>query len=221
MCLAPKQSKMQGNLGPIVLVVGVTQALKVLDPFTMQRGEITSHVYWKQPRNALMSMAQATEYTVIDSELTGKSSGRMQQAEVTLARVRDLGRNDERFTTLTHLGNILSAGDTVMGYDFTSAVFNDAETKVLRPHASRLRICWLDGGAISCRARVWLRHHLGVRARLQGALVPQSSRAYTCVLTMILWPAVAGVAKAPAAGCDDYQEGLPGGAQEDSQASCP
>jgi len=141
MCLAPKQSISQGNLGPVVLVVGVTQALKVLDPFTMQRGEITSHVYWKQPRNALMSMTQATEYTVIDSELTGKSSGRMQQAEVTLARVRDLGRNDERFTTLTHLGNILSAGDTVLGYDFTSAVFNDAETKVMSPPAPHAEAC--------------------------------------------------------------------------------
>jgi nonsense-mediated mRNA decay protein 3 len=27
------------------------------------------------------------------------------------------------------MGNILSAGDTVMGYDMTAAVYNDADTK--------------------------------------------------------------------------------------------
>jgi nonsense-mediated mRNA decay protein 3 len=34
-----------------------------------------------------------------------------------------------QFRTLTHMGNILSAGDTVMGYDMTAAVYNDADTK--------------------------------------------------------------------------------------------
>jgi len=51
------------------------------------------------------------------------------QAELTLARSRDLGSNDVQFRALTHLGNILSAGDIVMGYDMSSAVYNDADTK--------------------------------------------------------------------------------------------
>lgn len=129
MCLHPRQYGSQGNIGPVVLCIGVTQSLKILDPRTMQRGEIRQDVYFKHPRGALMTLTQATEYTVIDCDLTGLSSGRMQQAEVTVARTRDLGSNDERYTTLTHLGNILSAGDTVMGYDFTAANWNDAETK--------------------------------------------------------------------------------------------
>ena len=53
----------------------------------------------------------------------------MEQAELTLARTRDLGSNDEIFHSLTHLGNVLQAGDTVLGYDLTAAVFNEAETK--------------------------------------------------------------------------------------------
>jgi len=129
MCLAPRQHSSLGNLGPLVLVSGVTQCLKLIDPMTMQRGELRQEIYYKNPRMALMTLKQATEYTVLDSELTGLSAGRMQQAEVTIARTRDLGSNDERFTTKTHLGSLLQAGDTVLGYDFTAAVFNDAETK--------------------------------------------------------------------------------------------
>jgi len=95
----------------------------------MQRGDINEDIYFRHPRPALMTARQAIEYTVLDAELTGLSAGRMQQAELTLARSRDLGKNDVQFQTLTHMGNILSAGDTVMGYDMTAAVYNDADTK--------------------------------------------------------------------------------------------
>jgi nonsense-mediated mRNA decay protein 3 len=119
----------QGNFGPLVLCLGVTTSLKCIDPVTMQRGDINEDIYFRHPRPALMTARQAIEYTVLDAELTGLSAGRMQQAELTLARSRDLGKNDVQFQTLTHMGNILSAGDTVMGYDMTAAVYNDADTK--------------------------------------------------------------------------------------------
>jgi nonsense-mediated mRNA decay protein 3 len=109
LCLHPRQHASNGNMGPLVLCIGVTQSLKLLDPTTMQRGELRQDVYFKNPRSALMTLRQATEYTVIDSELTGLSAGRLQQAELTLARTRDLGSNDERFRALTHLGNLLQA----------------------------------------------------------------------------------------------------------------
>ena len=32
--------------------------------------------------------------------------------------------NDTRYTVLSHMGNILKAGDTVLGYDLTTAVFS-------------------------------------------------------------------------------------------------
>lgn len=36
-------------------------------------------------------------------------------ADVTIARLRDLGVNDEQVMVRTHLGNILQAGDNVWG----------------------------------------------------------------------------------------------------------
>ena len=80
----------QGNLGPLVLCLAVTASLKVIDPITMQRGEINEENYFRHPRPAIMTASMAIEYTVLDVELTGKSSGKLQQAELTLARTRDL-----------------------------------------------------------------------------------------------------------------------------------
>ena len=114
---------------PLVLCTAITSSLKVIDPVTMQRGDISEEVYFRHPRPALMSARQGIEYMVLDCELTGLSAGKMRQAELTLARSRDLGSNDLQFRALTHLGNILSAGDTVVGYDLTAAVYNEADTK--------------------------------------------------------------------------------------------
>lgn len=54
-------------------------------------------------------------------------------AEVTVARVRDLGTNDTQFMTRTHLGNILQVGDNVWGFDVQSGNINDE-------HANRLNL---------------------------------------------------------------------------------
>ncbi len=52
-------------------------------------------------------------------------NAKLAQAHVTLARTSDFGNNDTQFETMTHLGNLLSPGDTVMGYDLTNANWND------------------------------------------------------------------------------------------------
>ena len=56
----------------------------------------------------------------------------MQLAEALVAREADLGFNDTQFLVKTHLGNILHAGDTVMGFDLGRTNFNDADLKALR-----------------------------------------------------------------------------------------
>lgn len=48
-------------------------------------------------------------------------------AEVELARECDLGRNDDRVTVVSHLGHILRAGDTVLGFDVNSANLPEGE----------------------------------------------------------------------------------------------
>jgi len=81
-----------------------------------------------------MTTKQMIEFTVIDSEPTGLASGKVMQADVTVARTRDLGSNDEQFHTKCHLGNILQSGDTVMGYDLSAAVYNEADHQKVPIH---------------------------------------------------------------------------------------
>ena len=88
-------------------MTGITQSLRLVDPLALRRGELRSELYYKNPRPALMTARQAIEYTVIDCEPTGRECGRLGQAEVTLARTRDLGCNDEQFRAYTHLGHLL------------------------------------------------------------------------------------------------------------------
>mmetsp|Transcript_10018 Transcript_10018/g.16755 ORF Transcript_10018/g.16755 Transcript_10018/m.16755 type:complete len:726 (+) Transcript_10018:51-2228(+) len=56
---------------------------------------------------------------------------KLRLAEVVVARERDMGVNDTQFTCLTHLGNLLKAGDTVLGYDFTVTNWNIDEADSL------------------------------------------------------------------------------------------
>jgi hypothetical protein len=46
-------------------------------------------------------------------------------AEAEIARESDLGGNDVTYRVLTHLGHILQAGDSVLGYDLSRAVIDD------------------------------------------------------------------------------------------------
>ena len=50
---------------------------------------------------------------------------------VELVKVSDFGVNDTRYTTTTHLGHLLKAGDHVLGYDMDSINFNDADARGL------------------------------------------------------------------------------------------
>mmetsp|Transcript_38507 Transcript_38507/g.57723 ORF Transcript_38507/g.57723 Transcript_38507/m.57723 type:complete len:656 (-) Transcript_38507:293-2260(-) len=52
-------------------------------------------------------------------------------ADVEVARESDFGHNDETFQCVTHLGNLLSVGDVVLGYDMVSSVLSsEAEWSV-------------------------------------------------------------------------------------------
>jgi len=51
--------------------------------------------------------------------------------EVEVAREKDLGANDERFTVLSHLGYILRAGDECLGYDLTRSNYNHEQADAL------------------------------------------------------------------------------------------
>jgi NMD protein affecting ribosome stability and mRNA decay len=63
----------------------------------------------------------------VASTVTGGPRGRLLLADAEVIRVRDLGASEARFTVRTHMGNLLKAGDRVLGYDLTRAVFNDTD----------------------------------------------------------------------------------------------
>lgn len=53
-------------------------------------------------------------------------------ADVEVARASDFGVNDTTFQVRTHLGGVLTAGDTVKGYDLSSAIFGSSQTYSLK-----------------------------------------------------------------------------------------
>ena len=62
----------------------------------------------------------------------GEMNGKYALAEVTCAKEADFGVNDQVYETMTHLGNILSPGDTVAGYDLSCSVINEDDLKPLK-----------------------------------------------------------------------------------------
>lgn len=74
-----------------------------------------------------------------DRPVVEKSRAVAAMAECVVVRERDLGMNDIQFTSMTHLGNILTPGDVVLGYDLTNANYNvdeEGEEVLSRlPHA--------------------------------------------------------------------------------------
>jgi nonsense-mediated mRNA decay protein 3 len=81
--------------------------------------------YAREEFPGLMSAKQLTRFVVLSVEplllenrVTAKKRGldrKVRMAEVTVARERDLGVNDEQFVVVSHLGNILGEGDIVQG----------------------------------------------------------------------------------------------------------
>ena len=74
-------------------------------------------VYWQTPFRSIAGHAQMIEYVVLDITPLGPTRGKFVLADVMVARSRDLGNNDTQFFARTHLGHILRAGDTALGYD--------------------------------------------------------------------------------------------------------
>lgn len=124
-CLPPKLSNMLGGIGPIVLVTRVSQSITVIDPLSLATAEISSPVYWKYPFRAMMSVKQATEYTIIDIDNSDHRKGKYILADATVARSSDYGRNDNTTPIRTHLGNLLNPGDLALGFDVANAVYNE------------------------------------------------------------------------------------------------
>lgn len=139
--LPKKLAQSCGNISALVLCSRTTAMIHVVDPRTGQKAEMSSDKYWKSPFLPLESSGGMVEFIVLDveplEETDYRKKGQMQQqherdakdfvvADVEVARVSDFGVNDTTFIVRSHLGALLQAGDTVKGYDLSTANFGTA-----------------------------------------------------------------------------------------------
>lgn len=124
-CLPPKwMTSFGGHVGPLVLCQRVNAAIHLLDPTTLETCAVPGAMYFKNPFSSLMTRRDWREFMVLDVEIdrtSATSSSRFTVADVTVARMEDLGQNDRTFCIRSHLGRVLHAGDVVVGYDVGSA----------------------------------------------------------------------------------------------------
>lgn len=99
----------------------------------METSEIDSATYWKNPFLSLMTRPQAIPFIVrnIDqaafdvNESRAAIRNKFKFAEIEVQRDKDLGVNDQTYFTYSHLGEMLTYDDNVLGYDLNSANFNE------------------------------------------------------------------------------------------------
>ena len=126
-----KLAKQIGNISPLTLCYRVGTSVSIIDPSTLQTADIPGAIYWRSPFKGLADMQELVEFVIIDIEPVGVQRGRFFLAEVTVARASDLGVNNTIYFSRTHLGGILHAGDSAMGYHMTGTNFNNPNFEAL------------------------------------------------------------------------------------------
>ncbi|KAI1452753.1 NMD3-domain-containing protein [Annulohypoxylon moriforme] len=124
-------AKQIGNISPLAICHRVGTSINVLDPNTLQTADISAPVYWRTPFAALADAQDLVEFIVMDCEPIGPTRGKWILAETQLARATDLGVNDKTYFARTHLGGLLHAGDSVMGYMLTGTNFNNPQFEAI------------------------------------------------------------------------------------------
>lgn len=124
------------GMDPLCLCYKVTNLIFLINPFTLQRAELNVEKFNNAPFRALLTPQSLVEYTVLGvsfnphhAQQEAGDKRRFRLEEVTVCRTDHLGQDDAILTVNTHLGALLREGDTVLGYDLASAVFNDDDVK--------------------------------------------------------------------------------------------
>lgn len=124
-CLPSRLSSQFGGFSPLALVYKVSNQLHILDPWTLNTREISTGTYWQFPFRAICAKPNLIEFMVMDIELLDVENGKFKLCDISVARLSDIGRNDNQYSIRSHLGKWLSPGDTVYGYDLNTANLND------------------------------------------------------------------------------------------------
>jgi nonsense-mediated mRNA decay protein 3 len=118
------------NIAQLVVCHRVGNQIYLIDPLTLTLGDISANVYWRTPFPPLADITQATEFIVLDIEPTSHppktaKGGRFLLADAQVSPVGGSMNSDVIYHTRTHLGAVLKAGDTVLGYMLGSSNFNN------------------------------------------------------------------------------------------------
>ena len=125
--LPSRTAKGLGGMCPLVLCTRVGTSIHFIDPNTLRIADISHQVYWRDPFQSLATSRVLIEFYVMDVELTGETVGKFALADVQVVKASDFGRTTQYFFARTHLGNLLKAGDVVLGYDIATSNFNNTD----------------------------------------------------------------------------------------------
>jgi nonsense-mediated mRNA decay protein 3 len=146
-CLPAKVARAMGNIAQLVVCTRVGNSIHFTDPATLQTAELSAQSYWRAPFAPLGATPDLTEFTVLDCEPSGATRGRFTAADAQVALSNafqassageaamdyddNAGANDGIYHTRTHLGSLLQAGDTALGYHLTRRNFNSDDYAAL------------------------------------------------------------------------------------------
>lgn len=132
--LPKKVATSMGNIARCVLVKNISNLIHFVDPLTGQTGSISSDVYWRNPFSPIVTAGRSrlTRFVILGKEPvvleTNKSKRQIRSkaanrvALLTVAKERDLGRNNLRIEQISHFGYLFKAGDVCLGYDLQSDI---------------------------------------------------------------------------------------------------
>lgn len=126
-----KLAQQIGNIAPLTVCHRVGTSINLIDPQTLQTADVSTPIYWRTPFVSLADVQELVEFVIMDIEIVGNPKGRFLPGEATVARASDLGVNDITYFTRTHLGGVLHAGDSAMGYHVSGTNFNNRHFEAL------------------------------------------------------------------------------------------
>jgi nonsense-mediated mRNA decay protein 3 len=135
-CLPKNVAQMMGSMSQLVLVNKITNSIQMMNPNTMQCGDLSAEKFWRFPFTSLASTQDLVEYYVVDVDILDYSNINKKNclADIQVIRVSDFGKSNQILICRCHLGSILKPGDLAWGYDLFSSNFNSDEFERLRSH---------------------------------------------------------------------------------------
>jgi len=84
-CMPSKLARQLGNINPLTVCTRVGNSIHLVDPSTLQTCEITAPTYWRTPFEALASVSDLVEFTILDIEPSGGARGKWVLADAQIA----------------------------------------------------------------------------------------------------------------------------------------